>query len=226
MNVVATMYSGQAGQELKAITLARHQRYAAKCGAEFKVVEPIPGLTFAEMMLFKMQATVALLNRWERVLWIDGDILIHRNSPNLFDIVPADHFAAVDENAVANDDEVRMRQEHVLKTCNEEGLQVPTTDRYFNCGMYLAGSSHRDLFAPRLSVSDDTWCEQTLVNIRLALADIKVTTLPECFNRLVYWGQKPRRHEDASYFLHYAGPPSPEQRVDDMARQAESWGAY
>lgn len=223
-NAIVTIFSGEHGSELSRVLGGRHSLYASKCGAEY---EPyiLTEKQFCRLMMQKMWLVSILLKQFDRVLWIDADILIHRDSPNLFDIVPPDAFSAVDECSTANDLEVYERHQHLAKTCTEEGLPIPDTKgRYFNCGMFLAGKQHQSLFAPRRTLSEHNWCEQSLVNARLMLAGIKTVSLPECFNRFVYWGMKPRRFAESSYFLHYAGAPSHQQRIRDMRQQSAIWG--
>lgn len=221
---ILTMQYGEVGRAMLGISGAWHDSYAKKHRltkhqtiCHFK--------TFYDSMIWKMSHIYDLLEEYDRVLWIDADILIHPNSPSLFDIVPYGSFGAVDECAIAdNQEQIKYRHDHLAQTCQEEGLPVPDTKgRYFNCGMFVADKTHRELFKPRTSHSSHNWCEQSLVNARLLLRQHDVVSLPDCFNRFVYWGIKPQRFEDSSFFLHYAGPPSPERRLKDMAEQSRKW---
>ena len=214
MNAIATIYHGKHGEELAKFRW-RHERYAEKCNVEFK---PCYGKTSLHRMY-------DLLDNYDRVLWIDADVLIHDSSPDLFQIVPVDHVGAVDACATGNESEVEYRQNHIITTCNEEGLLVPETGgRYFNLGVAIASNIHKQFWEPRRTWSDHDWREETAINVRMFIAQAKIMSLPECFNRFVYYGQKPKRFTDMSYFLHYAGPPSLEQRIKDMEQQSKQWG--
>lgn len=216
MNCILTAYSGEHGRDLAAITRDRIGDYAHKCKAEYLLLYP-PDMTFPELMLAKMEFVKSTIERGHRVLWIDGDILIRADSPNLFDIVPVGSFGAVNEGALGSYDQLKFRNDHIVQTCREEGLQIPQTNsRYFNCGMFMAEPLHAMIFEKRYAFSHHDWCEQSVVNARLMLGDYKICSLPECFNRFVYWGAKPRLYEEISYFLHYAGAPSKEQKLIDM----------
>lgn len=218
-NAIATLYYGSHGVELSKITQERHKRYSEKCGAVF-VPLCLESLPHHRMYIFR-----ELLDKYERVLWVDGDALIHTSTPNLFDIVPADCFAAVDECTTGNDAEVDCRQQHIIATCVEEGIAIPETHgRKFNLGVSLVPSVYKECWSPRLTTSSHDWREESLINARLMLSQAKIVTLPECFNRFAYYGFKPRRFADATYILHYAGPSTLGQRIKDMQKQSDEWG--
>lgn len=224
MNTIATFYIGEHGRQLQNLSMPRLLNYSQKCGSPLSHLVIHDEMPFHEQMMLKMERMAELLSKCERVLWIDADILIRADAPSLFDIVPPYNFAAVDEAALANDDGVAFRLNHVAETCKEEGLEVPEVNgRYFNGGLLLANSQHTHLFKPRITASHHSWCEQSLLNARLALSRTTITSLPDCFNRFVYWGPKPRRWWESSYFLHYAGAPSPEARTSDMQAGIERW---
>lgn len=226
MNIVATMYAGSDGKALRELSYKRHQRYAARCAATIEALTPEPGLTFSQLMLRKMEFVRRLLENGHRVLWIDGDVMIRNEAPDLFKIVPEGRFAAADEGSLCDEHQIYERCQHIVATCEEEGMPVPATyGRYFNCGVFLTSDRQQHLFAPRYTHSDHNWCEQSLVNARMFSTTDKPVSLPECFNRFVYWGPKPKRFEDCSYFLHYAGPASPQQRIIDMTIQHYRWGS-
>lgn len=225
MRSIVTMYSGEKGDKLRAITEKRHLIYANKCSAVLRIIGGRISTSLSVLMMQKMEYVSSLLQKGERVLWIDGDILIHRDSPNLFDVVPTGRFAAFNEGSLCNDHQIYERCSHIVQTCHEEGLPIPEIHRrYFNMGMFMAERHHAGLFAPRKTYSNHNWCEQSLINIRMIQDGVMPVSLPECFNRFVYWGPKPDKYEQSSYFLHYAGPASPEVREHDMKVRSEKWG--
>lgn len=227
MNAVVTIYNGMHGAALNRLTYARHKRYAEKCGVEF-FANATDYESFSDLMMHKMKIIQTLLNnRHNRILWIDADILIRHDSPNLFDIVDTYNFAAVNEGALCDKNQIKERCDHIVQTCHEEGMPVPEINgRYYNMGMFIINASQKELLDKRKTNSNHNWCDQSLINARIAQfwpIDMQ-TSLPECFNRFVYWGPKPDKFDECSYFLHYAGPPSHEKRISDMKNQSEKWG--
>lgn len=222
---LATIYTNSVGKDLHSITFRRHLSYAMRCDAVFYPLMPPFGMTFSRLMQYKLEAMHGLLETYDRVLWVDADILIRADAPSLFSLVPPMLFAAADEGSLCNDAQITERCQHVVQTCREESLLVPELRGvYLNCGLFLVDGIHRHLFKPRKTDSTHNWCEQSLTNARIHLTGTKLTILPECFNRFVYWGPKPLRYEASSYFLHYAGPSSQAKRLADMQEQHVKWG--
>jgi hypothetical protein len=164
------------------------------------------------------------LGRHDRVLWLDADVLVRPDCPDLFALVPPTHWAALDQAAFCDEGFLHLCHRHMAEVCREEGLPVPDTrGRCFCAGVQLVPSSFAWLYAPRRRPSAHPWAEQSLVNVRLFLRPWSaVFSLPECFGRLAYW-PLPRRHLDMTFLMHYAGPPSPEARLADMRRDRDAW---
>lgn len=223
--LVATLCYGDDGAALAALTADRLAAYARQCRADLRVLTPPAATPYAEAMLAKMDYLRTALAAYDRVLWVDLDVLIHPEAPNLFDLAPAPKLAMADECAVADDAEVAFRHQHMARVCAEEGLPVPDSKgRYFNCGLALAPAACAWLYEPRRNPVPHNWAEQSVVNVRLFLRpETPLCALPECCNRFAYWSRKPRRYESMTWFLHYAGPPDPATRLRDMAAQRDRW---
>ena len=235
---VATLCFGPLGVAMAELSRPLLQNYAERCQADFQIwadamgpaAELAPrqqvGASFSAGMLEKMTWLERTLAEYERVLWIDLDVLVRPDAPDLFALIPEGQVAMFDECTIANDCQVWHRHQHMVEVCEQEGLPVPDSGgRYFNCGLMMLPASCRWLFAPRRKPIPHPWCEQSVVNVRLFLRpDVRVLPLPECFNRFVYWpGVVPRRYEAMSYFLHYAGPPDDPSRLKDMRKQLDRW---
>lgn len=234
--LVCTLSYGPFGAAMAELSLPWLHAYARRCGADFRVLSHVgtPPLddrraihaSLAAAMLEKMAFLQEMLRDYDRVLWIDLDILVRPDAPNLFDLVPPGQLALADECAVANDYQIYFCHQHMVETCRQEGLPIPDTKgRYFNCGLMLLPTSCRWLFAPRVNPVIHPWCEQSLVNVRLFLRPkTPIYVLPECCNRFMYWpGLAPRRPEDMSWFLHFAGAPDCVTRLRDMASVYQRW---
>lgn len=235
--LVATLRYGPTGSAMAALSLDLLAGYARRVGADFFVLDQtnapppslddMPGINraFAVAMLDKMAFLREKLRDCERLLWLDLDAMVRPHAPDLFALTPTDRPAFADECAVGNDWQVWFRHQHMAQTCLEESLPIPDSKgRYFNCGVMMLPSNSRWLFEPRHNPVSHPWCEQSLINVRLFLHRQPVFVLPECFNRFVYWpGLVPRRQEEMSWVLHFAGPPDYATRLTDMARLRERW---
>jgi hypothetical protein len=223
---VATMYAGAIGRDLEEVTKGRHLHHAHRSGADF-IPFFFSEMPFHELMLKKMDIMRDLLSaRYDRVLWIDADVMIHRWSPNLIASIRPGHFAAFDESQLTTEPELAFRMDHLAITCMEEGYGPPPRSmQYFNCGVMVAEQCHLHLFGKRLNPQPHNWVEQSVINARMQFRHVPTMSLPECWNRFKYWGPKPLCWWDSTYFLHFAGAPSHEERMKDMRRQAKMWEA-
>jgi len=99
-----------------AITTENHRRYAEKLGCDYRVVKtvkpvrpPVPAMdttyTFTHECFFKFDVA-QVLNEYDQTLYLDGDIVISRACPNIFDFVPLEKYGFIDELLL-------MRPEHV-----------------------------------------------------------------------------------------------------------------
>lgn len=239
--LVTTLCYGPAGAAMGALSMDLLRDYARRCNADFRVLTEVTAAkpsplddmaaihaSIAVAMLDKMRFLQEELREYDRVLWIDSDVMVRPDAPNLFAIVPADRLAMADECATANDYQVWFCHRHMVETCQQEGLPIPDSrGRYFNCGLMMIPARARWLFEPRVNPVSHPWCEQSLVNVRLfARPETPLYVLPECCNRFVYWpGMVPRRQANMSWFLHFAGPPDYATRLRDMKAQREAWQA-
>lgn len=217
---VASGAWGDDARRLAEVTFPAMRAYARRVGAAFVELPERAGLP---PMLSKLGVR-DVLREFDRLLWLDADALIRLTCPNFFDLVPAGHFGAVDEAAQCPPAGVALRFGHVADCCRCDGLPIPDLigTGYLNCGVYVADQCHAPLFADPPYPDSHPWAEQSRVNARIAARGCPVYHLPECFNRFPYHG--PVRHwERNSWVVHFAGPPSPEQRLADLAALARLW---
>lgn len=211
---------GDHAEEIAALSFPGFKEYARRTGAEFVTLPPgPPGLP---PVFWKNEVRV-VLERMDRVLWLDADCLVRPDCPDLFGLVPPDRFAAHDELEYATDTEVYLRHQDVVGVCLEDVLPVPNTrGRHFNAGVYLAPARCAVHFNYPIGVPRTLVGEQSRLNTRLFLTNEDVYCLPECFNRLVYH-HPPRRWQHSAYIAHFAGMGIPEVRLRDMSSLHTLW---
>jgi lipopolysaccharide biosynthesis glycosyltransferase len=161
-----------------------------------------------------------LLARYERILFLDSDILLNPSCPNLLDIVPASHFGwAVDD---ARAQALIKRQTEMQRIERKLGRLPPQARPYYNSGVMVMSACHQPLFAmaPREFVAG-RWPEQTLLNYRVARAGIAIHTLPPAFNFMPFqpdWSNPAARR--SAHVIHYAGPDAKQMIYADAASAA------
>ena len=75
--------------------------YAEKCDSELIVLKGVEGMEYPSPHWIKFGIYNLLKKEFDRIAFIDADILIRPDTPSLFDIVPEDHFGIFNEGLYA-----------------------------------------------------------------------------------------------------------------------------
>lgn len=191
--VLVTITSGDKYRELGKITHPTLLAYATKIGAEFLVWRDTKKHKFPA---YKKLDISKLLEKYDRVLYVDTDILIRDDAPNLFDIVPETHVGLFEEGQFMN------RQE-AMRQLSPNEMEWITRGTYYNTGVMVVSKAHASMFT-RPAVETYNFMEQTWLNLILFKTEHPVHHLPYKFNRMVWMDACGENRLD-SYFLHYAG---------------------
>lgn len=210
-NAVVTASVGEAFSEMGRITQPLMEVYANRCGAKFVVIsEPVLGARQSLPGRYEKFQIHELLNNFERILFLDNDILVVPDAPNLFEQVPEHLFSAVSETAFSR---ASLDIELTQKVLGSVPWRVP----YFNTGVMLIGQSHKALFDPKRSEltawndfsSADTRYhpageDQAYLNYLVNADQIEFLDLGYQFNHTRVRTDTEQRFR--SHFIHYAGP--------------------
>ena len=125
-------------------TLPIHRMYAEKWGADFKILDDTSynELGFA-MWNYRTMIFYELFKTYDRIFYIDSDIVINKNCPNIFDAVPYDTVGLVLEDKGSRLRDRRKRIELIKKTFG--GCEHWTTG-FPNGGLYVVSRIHREIF--------------------------------------------------------------------------------
>jgi len=199
------------------------QGYADKFGFDFRIISE-PQFRYRPNFFRKRRVWLhyekfQLLNwldRYERVIYLDSDILIHPECPDLLAEVPPGHLGCVADTG--GEDAWKRREE--LSRLEQKWGTLPASGRpYFNGGVLVLDQSHRSLFhLSREDVVSGRWPEQTLLNYRVRQNGTKVHFLDSKFNFLPFnsgWKDPDKRR--SAWMIHYAGV---EAKLE-MARDCE-----
>ena len=141
-----------------------------------------------------------LLDTYDRILYLDTDIIVREDCPNLFDVVPCDQLGMFNEAPFTD-----RSRELLIDVCRQYDVVLPEWDgRYFNSGVMVISQAHRALFEkPETEVCN--FYEQTYLNMRIAQLELPMFDLPYQFNRMTCMDRLTGEHRLASYIVHYAG---------------------
>lgn len=152
------------------------KEYARKVGADFVAIEETSNPDNPVMDKFKIGD---FLDDYDRLIYLDADLVIRSDMPDLFQIVPPDRFGAYDESASYGsvtmfprygEGPMWERIYHMVEMCKAWNLPIPTSIakvcgewkgeetnctnidkiRYFNAGVFVCSKEHKPLISTEL----------------------------------------------------------------------------
>jgi glycosyltransferase involved in cell wall biosynthesis len=183
------------------------REYASRCEADFLVITQ-PKFEHLGQLYYEKFQLYEFLQSYDRVLYVDNDVLIAPDSPNLFLMTPLDHFGASSEESWTKCADCKRA------ICDELG-STNWTHPYFNAGVMLASRNHREIFDPdqpglklwatetvrkkyEYQGDDQTYFNYRLNDLRLPMVDHGYR-----FNHTRAIERTQSRFR--SFFIHYAG---------------------
>jgi lipopolysaccharide biosynthesis glycosyltransferase len=199
------------------------ESYAKKIGAEFLRIKEVQTANlsphFAKFEIFD------LLNRYDRIVYIDGDCLVRSDMPNLFELVPVESFGALDESPYNSNRPQSMKNAAISYGIglNDEILKK-YTGYYFNTGVMAVSKQHQSVFERPIKQYDLEFQEQSLINARVVSMGIPTYSLDYRFNRMTCLDHFASENKYGSYVIHYAGCTLPESPfVDVILKDISVW---
>jgi len=191
---VVTLVVGAKAEAVFRLTRPFMESWARRIGAAFVVLDAsvrpdVPHLGKAGL--------IEPLERFDRVVYIDCDALVHPDCPDLMEIVPADRLGALVESALA------PRGSWVRGISRLLGPVDWSGDTYFNSGVMVLSRVHRGLFVRLLEVFDTAGgdYEQGHLNWLVQTMGLPIEPLDARFNHMGVSG----RPTTASMIVHFAG---------------------
>lgn len=210
-----------AGEKYKEIwkrTKPFFENYADKVKADLIVLEDASIVPTPHWLKFAIYDF--LKKNYKRVAYIDADILIRPDSPDLFEVVPEDKFG------IFNEGQYTPRAMCLYEVMKVYDVELPTWNRidYYNTGVMVLSREHRHVFAPPTDWKPvrNSFGEQTFINYRLFNKQVPVFPLHYRLNCMSIMNKLTGMTRLDSYFVHYAGWPS-DRLFEDMDRDIAEW---
>ncbi|MEX0676465.1 MAG: glycosyltransferase family 9 protein [Pirellulales bacterium] len=214
---VVTIASGDFFQRMAALTHPTIQAYADKIGADFIVWSDVTGYTIPE---YKKMEIGQLLDVYDRALYIDTDVIIRDEAPDVFAAVPEDRLGMLEEG------EFFDRRDSMRRLMHLAGRDFAAWDgKYYNAGVFVCSRCHRDLFV-RPPVEYDNFGDQSWFNTMICDRRPNMFPLPHRFNRLASLDAVYGEDRLDAWFLHYAGLQSllgRERLLELIAEDIATW---
>lgn len=216
--VIVTSVIGEKYQAIWKLTGPTVEAYADRIDADILVIEENPHETSPHWVKFALHEI--LHKRYKRAAWIDADIIIRGDAPDIFDVVPEDRLG------IFNEGRFTPRSIAIHEAMQVYKIDLPDWDRvsYFNSGVMVISQDQRHLFNQPENIKKQKYNfgEQTYLNLRILQRKVPVHELSPNFNRMSLMDPITGTSRLASWFVHYAGYPS-ENRLDIIKNDLERW---
>lgn len=198
---VVSIAFGDAYSKVAELSHPTFAAYAKRCDADYVVIR---NRVFRDNIHphWEKLRIGSMLEWYDRVIYLDTDMIVASDAPSLFEVVPFKCFGAMNE-ALYGDR---------LNDLEEGGVQhglsglVFSEYRYYNLGVMVFDKNHEELFRLPANFTDRGMPEQTCINLRLLKSSIPVVDVGLAFNRL-YCVMPTERYLEG-FIIHYAGWPN------------------
>jgi len=214
---IVTIVIGEKYQEIAKLTHPTLKKYAEKIGAEFVVLED--ETNYPHWQKFRL---FELLTKYRRIIYLDTDLIIREDCPNLFNIVPDDKLGIFEEGKFS------PRGGYLQKAMEIYNIPLEKwKDIYYNTGVMVISRYHAQLFNYKLTEEimkpRNFLGEQTFLNLRMQIEKIETFDIPYKFNRMTLMDECTGESRFASYIIHYAGCPNHEIMMQQIASDLAKW---
>lgn len=197
MNAVVTLCIGEEWKQMAQLTHPTIQAYAGKVEADFIVINaPLLG---GDPGYEKFQLA-NMLDHYDRVLFLDTDIIVRDFCPDLFELVPErDIGAFIESNYMFWSDEVDQRA--AIQGMQKELGNIGWSKDYANTGVLVVSKRHQPIFDPAHGQVVHLH-EQTQLNYNIKKLGYYIHDVGIRYNKMDFIN--PSEWRDA-YIIHLAG---------------------
>ena len=203
---VCVIPANESALELLDITRNSIKSYAKKCGADY--IE-LAGDQHPDWPISNKFRLYTVTTTYKKTLYLDCDIVVKEDSPNIFELTPNDKISAYDEIHIWESDEkgtewIRKEQELIRSTLNEKEIKENTSNaklRMINSGVLVIPQALADYYKQPSEEYPRNWCfDQNYLTLRLP--DCKLFNLPIEFNTCFTLKDKFFETAKSSHFIH------------------------
>jgi lipopolysaccharide biosynthesis glycosyltransferase len=217
---IVTVVNGEKFEEIWKRSESFFVDYSERCDADLIVLKNTQGLNLPSPHWIKFGIYDLLKKEFDRVAFIDADVIIRPDAPSLFDVVPEDQFGIFNEGEFTP----RAVCIHEVRKVFKVDLKLWNGVDYYNTGVFVCSRKHRFIFKVEEEIKPlrNAFGEQTYLNMRiLANPQVKVFPLNYKFNRLSIMDRVLGMTRLDSYIIHYAG--DGDNLLPKMDRDIERW---
>jgi ADP-heptose:LPS heptosyltransferase len=195
--VIVTIAIGAYHEKLYSVVEPFFKAYAKKVGADLVIWRDQGNHS---MPHYRKLDLGDMLNQYERVCYIDADIIIRDDAPDIFDMVPVDRFGAFEEGQFQDRADCLYQFFKKMDWEPEEDVQAD----YWNTGVMVFSQGHHPVFL-QPEVEHASFYEQTYLNFMFHALKVKMMNLNYRMNRMSLINPVTGEDHLDGYLIHYAG---------------------
>ena len=196
--LVVTVATGAKSQEVLQLTGPQTEQYAKRCGADFvQIIEPTQNWWGLEK--FRVGRVGKL---YDRTLYLDADVWVNDNAPNLFTSSPPGS-VYIHSDVAYQRNGLGWANTEVATLAKSQSVE-PWPMELLNSGVVLFDRDHCDMWSPPNESFDPTHCsEQHWIEGNLHRLGYPIQRLHRRWNTQWYW-QDFARLAPIAHFVHLA----------------------
>lgn len=223
MNAIVTICVGELYKKIAEFTYPTIKKYADRLGADFVIIDESNSSSphWEKCIIFH------LLNKYERILYLDTDLIVRDDCPDLFALVPSSKLGIFNEAPFTPN-----RQESLFHACKDYGVKLNNWNgKYYNTGVMVISRVHKYIFKkPDKEIFN--FYEQGYLNMVFAqnmrtsesqVYGLEMLDLSYKFNRMACMDSFTGEERHASFIIHYAGFPSLDFVLQLISKDLKKW---
>ena len=164
-----------------------------------------------------------LHKKYRRLIYLDADMIIRPDCPNLFEVVPDNYMGLFNEGQFVP--RAMVLHDALIKMGPLPGWDGLT---YYNTGVMVISRFHRHVFnfpEGPIKPLKFPFGEQTYLNHRIISRKVPIYELPWQFNRMSLMNKWLGISRLDCQIVHYAGMNNPEETAKTIEKDGERWKA-
>jgi len=192
-------------REMSDLTHPGIRAYADKCGADFIIYDHEPEIwTDDKKPHYRILKAIETFEEYDRILFMDTDVVINPNCPNIFDVVPPECIGSVFEDKGSR----QKKRRKLIKAIQGRWGDVGWREGYTNAGVLVASRQHVRMFEPHKGEYYLGWGSVDVhMSYKAHQYGMQMMELPFQWNHMTMfsqaWNDSPDRFN--SNIIHYAG---------------------
>ena len=220
-NLVLTIAVGEVYEKMSKLTHPTLKEYAQKIGADFLCIKK----NNSSSPHWEKFQIYDLLKKYNRIFYVNTDILIREDTPNIFNIVPGDELGIFNEMPFTPED----RKMSLVEACKDYSIKLKNWNgKYFNTGVMVIPRTWKFLFKKPLQEFFNFY-EQGYLNAMIHQElekmgnELRVFDLEYKYNRMACMDPFTGEERFASFVMHYAGFPDVTHVMDLIKKDKAVW---